>query len=573
MSKMGNLPLRLFLSLVLVSLASAAEAGVENTVHNLAAQSFTPGGKSANPCNFCHTPHNATASRALWSRTVPGNTYKLYESSTLKATLNQPTGSSRLCLSCHDGTIALDEGPSRFSGGKVGFITGNASLGTDLSDDHPISFQYDSALSLARGELLEPSILPSSTPLDQAQQLQCTTCHDPHEDRNPKFLVVDNRYSKLCLTCHQIKGWPASVHAISSATWKGTGLNPWSNTDYKTVAENGCSNCHHVHSAGHPQGLLNSDKEAKNCLVCHNGSTASKDVEREFRKFSAHPVDQSDWVHSPKEDPRSMPRHVACADCHTPHAVQAAKEGRASLLSSLQGPKGINASGAAVAQASFEYEVCYACHGVKEPLKATVVRKDGVANTRLEFDPGNVSYHPVVAPGKNFNLGGFDPGLNPSSMILCTDCHNSDSSDLVNGPHGSSYEPILEREYQVNDPSPQSYQAYSLCYKCHSQTAVLSDQDGFPHRKHVVDVQAPCAACHDAHGSRNSAHLINFMIRGKTGYTVVSYSKNGILDYQSLGPSQGQCSLSCHGSDHDARRYPVPKLPPPTPSPTSPAKP
>ena len=48
---------------------------------------------------------------------------------------------------------------------------------------------------------------------------------------------------------------------------------------------------------------------------------------------------------------------------------------------------------------------------------------------------------------------------------------------------------------------------------------------------------------------------------------VVSYSKTGKLDYQSLGASQGQCSLSCDGSDHDAKRYPVPKLPPLPPSP------
>ncbi len=562
-----------FLAVVLFTAPLRAE--VEKTAHNLAAPGLGKDGRATNPCYFCHTPHNVAAPRALWNRSVPGNTYKLYESSTLKATLNQPTGPSRLCLSCHDGTIALDEDPKKSRPRKTGILAGKSSLGTDLSDDHPISFKYDSVLSGMRGELMEPSILPSSTKLDETGQLQCTTCHDAHEDRNPNFLVMDNRFSQLCVTCHKIKNWSSSVHALSTATWTGLGRDPWSHTDYKTVAENACQNCHLMHSAGRPQGLLNLDKESKTCLACHNGGAGSKDVDRDFRKFSAHPVQQSESLHSPKEDPRGMTRHVACSDCHAPHAVQPARVGPTSLLGSLQGVKGINASGAAVAQASFEYEVCYACHGVNEQFRGAVIRKDHVTNTRLEFDSGNVSYHPVVAPGRNPNVGGLEAGVVPSSMILCTDCHNSDSSGLVKGPHGSSYEPILERAYQLQDPSPESYQAYGICYKCHNRGALLSDQSAFPHKLHVADKQAACAVCHDAHGSRSSSHLINFMIRGKTGNTIVSYSKNGRLDYQSLGPSQGQCSLSCHGIDHDAMRYPVPVIPPPVsePQPKPPPKP
>jgi predicted CXXCH cytochrome family protein len=564
LNRMCLSPAALPAMLVLIALALPAPAGVENTVHNLAAMAVTENGTSPNPCEFCHTPHNANPTRSLWNRTLPANTYKLYESSTMKATVNQPTGDSRLCLSCHDGTIALDDRPDRPTGGKVGVLKGRASLGTDLSDDHPISFTYDAALSGAKGGLVDPSLLPSAIKLDESRQLQCTTCHDPHEDRNPKFLVMDNRSSRLCLTCHDVKGWASSIHALSPATWNGVGLNPWSQTNYKTVAENACANCHPAHSAGRPQWLLQFSKESQNCFVCHNASTAAKDVEREFRKFSAHPVEQQEWVHNPKEDPRLMDRHVSCADCHSPHATQAAKPGAASGLGSMQGAKGVNASGSVVAQASFEYEVCYNCHGIKEQGRAAMIRQDNVTNTRLEFDPANVSYHPVVAPGRSPSLAGFEPGFTPSSVILCTDCHNSDNRSLINGPHGSSYEPILEREYDLQDPSPESYQAYALCYKCHTRAAIFSG--AFPHQKHVVELSTPCATCHDAHGSRSNTHLINFMVRGKTGNTVVSASKSGKLEFQSLAPGQGQCSLSCHGSDHDAKRYPaLQQAPPKTP--------
>ncbi|HEX6570602.1 MAG TPA: hypothetical protein VF055_01175, partial [Steroidobacteraceae bacterium] len=88
---------------------TASQTQVALTVHNL-----TPGGpgqlKETRPtglCVYCHTPHNADPTIALWNRNMPAVTYQLYTSSTLQAAPNQPTGSSRLCLSCHDGILAL----------------------------------------------------------------------------------------------------------------------------------------------------------------------------------------------------------------------------------------------------------------------------------------------------------------------------------------------------------------------------------------------------------------------------------------------------------------------------------
>ena len=555
----GCPPLR-FLSLSLVLAAGSADAAVERTAHNLAAEASAQSGKTFGVCVFCHTPHNARPTRALWNRAVPGISYKLYESPTLTAAVNQPTGSSRMCLSCHDGTIALEDlrvQPRGTRGQRVflGNVTGRGSLGMDLSDDHPISFPYDTALALVKRDLVDPSILPGSLKLDATRQIQCVTCHDPHEDRIPKFLVMENRFSQLCLSCHRPEGWAESVHAVSSAGWRGAGVKPPVREDFNTVAENGCGNCHRAHSAGRPQWLLSFSEEEKNCLICHNGKVASKDVEREFRKFSNHPVERTEWLHKPQEDPRLMTRHVTCGDCHNPHRVTAASAAATSLPNALRAVPGVDASGARVAQATSEYEVCYSCHGVTEQSRTTVIRQDQTVNARLEFDPANPSYHPVVAPGRNRDVTGFEGGYSASSRILCGDCHGSDGSPPVKGPHGSRYEPILQREYQAQDPNNESPQAYALCYKCHNRAALLNNPTGFPHGRHLVNGQAPCAACHDVHGSRRNPGLINFMILGKAGEMVVSASKAGRLEFQRLAPSKGQCFLSCHGNDHSPKTY------------------
>ncbi|MCF6242096.1 MAG: hypothetical protein L3J74_12210, partial [Bacteroidales bacterium] len=111
-------------------------------------------------CIVCHTPHNgtATANAPLWNRELSSvGSYTLYSSPTFDAagTVVDPVGTStsnsRLCLSCHGGTVALEN----FGGTTTGssFVPGYANVGTDLSNDHPISFTYDAALATTDGGL------------------------------------------------------------------------------------------------------------------------------------------------------------------------------------------------------------------------------------------------------------------------------------------------------------------------------------------------------------------------------------------------------------------------------------
>jgi predicted CXXCH cytochrome family protein len=551
-----------FLLFTFYLLPSLAQAAVADTVHNLSATG--PGTikapSVAEICVFCHTPHSASTTRALWNRDLPPTTYNLYTSSTLEATLKQPTGASRLCLSCHDGTTALGNlrVPPATGPVTLGPLTGRASLGTDLSDDHPVSLVYDTALALKQGQLADPAALPKTTPLDSTQQLQCTACHEPHDNRYRKFLRVDDRAAALCTACHRQRNWTGSTHATSPATWRGTGANPWPNSPYTTVADNGCENCHRPHAAPRPPRLLANGQERAVCLVCHNGSVAAKNLDPEFLKFSSHPVSSADWTHDPREDPNTAARHVTCADCHNPHQVASISASPPTASGRLRGVKGVSISGGTVGEAVYEYEVCLKCHGIRDQTTTGIVRQDNIRNIRLKSNPSNPSYHPVPTVGKNTTIQGLEPGYTASSLIYCGDCHNNDewtsTGTAPRGPHGSRYQPILEREYQSNDPSFESFQTYALCYKCHNRSTLLTT-GRFPHSRHVVREQSSCAVCHDAHGSRQNIRLINFMLRDRTGKTVVSPNSKGIIQFQPTGPGRGWCSLSCHGEDHNEKSY------------------
>ncbi|MFQ6084309.1 MAG: cytochrome c3 family protein [Candidatus Aminicenantia bacterium] len=173
-------------------------------------------------CVFCHTPHQASAASGqdpLWNHTLSSTAnYGTYDSDTIDATDITDIGGaaagsanvSNLCMSCHDGTIAVGSlwnppnvNPPADTTTKV---TGGANLGTDLSDDHPINFTYDSTLATNDGELNTPV---STSWVDAGQtvplfssKVQCASCHDPHDDTNQPFLVKGNTDSALCTTCH-----------------------------------------------------------------------------------------------------------------------------------------------------------------------------------------------------------------------------------------------------------------------------------------------------------------------------------------------------------------------------------
>jgi predicted CXXCH cytochrome family protein len=79
--------------------------------------------------------------------------------------------------------------------------TNPAYIGTSLADDHPVNFTYNNALYLADDGLNDPATgdIPG---LLISGKVQCSSCHDVHNNGNGKFLVMNNDSSALCTTCH-----------------------------------------------------------------------------------------------------------------------------------------------------------------------------------------------------------------------------------------------------------------------------------------------------------------------------------------------------------------------------------
>jgi len=201
---------KLLVFFVCALLTTGLYAAITGSGHDFTALGWSGG----EICLPCHTPHNAKVAPddlvPLWNHDVTAAVFTVYSSptGTLDAVgLGQPAGVSKACLSCHDGTVALDA-----YGANVpvpNMIGGVYDLGTDLSNDHPISFTYDTALSVADGELFDPAADPSGlggtigNDLLFAGQLECASCHDVHNTAAvASLLVKSNAASALCLTCH-----------------------------------------------------------------------------------------------------------------------------------------------------------------------------------------------------------------------------------------------------------------------------------------------------------------------------------------------------------------------------------
>ncbi|MHC4975047.1 MAG: cytochrome c3 family protein [Planctomycetota bacterium] len=517
----------------------AQQTSVVDSVHNLSATG--PGSVRATSeeqvCIFCHAPHNASPVRPLWNRQMPTDSYLIYSSRSFDAEPGQPTGMSKMCLSCHDGTIAIGnvvsrETPISMSSGVTTIPAGSAHIGTDLRDDHPVSFRYDHSLASLDQQLLDPMTIPHEIQLDANGEMQCTSCHDAHNNAFGNFLVMSNIGAQLCMSCHQVGTTPIMDHQD-------------------------CASCHQPHSAPSGPYLLRGSTIAETCLMCHDGSDPdAQDIATDVAKFSTHET------HSVVDPAGSAFEHVSCVDCHQPHTMQIGSGIAPSVHPNFGEVDGVSASGAEIQSASFEYEVCFKCHADSTSISPIVGRTIVESNTREEFATDAVSYHPVVGPGRNADVQSLLPQWSESSVMYCSDCHGSDNSELTGGlgspgVHGSSESPLLVARYSMNDLTTESSQAYALCYRCHDRNSILGDESFPEHRKHIVEEDTSCYVCHDAHGissiqgsSRNNSHLINFA----TG-VVLPDPISGRLEFIDQGLLAGTCYMQCHGTVHSPETY------------------
>ncbi len=209
--------------------------GIVGSVHDFSRASWNPGSSSytGEICNVCHAPHDGGRDTykagLLWNRRLSSATYIMYDNSwspgITHAQDSQPTGNSKLCLSCHDGSLALDAFGSYTGTGwrmwdentnKVIPRFKDATGRLDMHGTHPISVTYAApGGGTAKGFNPATNTWPGGLTIADTLQngkVQCSTCHDVHD--TPGEVVPGTQLlragltaaqggaSALCLTCH-----------------------------------------------------------------------------------------------------------------------------------------------------------------------------------------------------------------------------------------------------------------------------------------------------------------------------------------------------------------------------------
>ena len=210
---------------MLLAASGTALAGISSTKHNLSTSGTGTIKATAQTeiCVFCHTPHGAStvANTPLWNHSLSAVTsYGVYSNTnSINATditaITATDGStSSLCLSCHDGTIAvnaqnnvsnnaLGEAMQGGTGAGNAFMSVTGNLGgtnTALTNDHPVNFTYDTTLVNADTKLTAVASLTEVKLF--TGKVQCASCHDVHDSTNVPFLRASMSGSSLCLKCH-----------------------------------------------------------------------------------------------------------------------------------------------------------------------------------------------------------------------------------------------------------------------------------------------------------------------------------------------------------------------------------
>ena len=247
---------------------------IDGSKHDLAVGTITDAGgavigsDNGEICVYCHTPHasETTIAAPLWNKPQATASYtSVYDgsiSTTIDGTVLSIGSVSIACLSCHDGAQAMDTvinapGTNGFNaaGARMNTLGGTgtiddaaatfpnrltinpvANIGTDLTNDHPISILYGGFdLGGATPDPVDPDfVTPASDLISGITQwwvdtsegtngireksdmilyrrdnggvfqpfVECASCHDPHDPSNGTFLRIANNTSAVCLACH-----------------------------------------------------------------------------------------------------------------------------------------------------------------------------------------------------------------------------------------------------------------------------------------------------------------------------------------------------------------------------------
>lgn len=427
------IPLFFILTLTAAWMAGAGPhtpTQVSATKHNLSTsgtgtyKSDVTGG-TTEICVFCHTPHGGNTDAPLWNRSNSANSITPYTSDVMSAlsyTGDSSLGTgqlhvkTRICLSCHDGTIAMgklvnlpyglteDIPILNAPGGQM--PTGAAGyIGVDLSDDHPVAIVQDNIkdrelrMPPTAGVNVKLYYIDANTkaaarnPAQNGDYVECTSCHDAHDNYYGNFLSDSNAGSQICTSCHNKEtGGVVGAHDNSSAGYNPNGSAPGTPTFIgdKVGGVSGvkCMNCHYPHRAGATGAAppwskftsanggwyLLTFQEENACFnqpnrwgnstnVCHGSGapippSGGRDIQTDVNRTSAHRVGDQAGRHGAVEVRAGTLNgwftsgvwHVECEDCHNPHTagtgVHTQGTNTIDTTSSLYGVSYVRVSGA-----------------------------------------------------------------------------------------------------------------------------------------------------------------------------------------------------------------------------------
>jgi hypothetical protein len=226
-----------------------AGSGIVGSKHDM--RQVTRGGFSAGAetrvCAYCHTPHHSLGTNdvasvngyyPLWSHVISTETFTPYKSITWNSqgekTTDPMKGPSRLCMSCHDGAVGLDQyygnNPNGGTAISEGDTFGSIDVGLmgNMANDHPMGFEWTALDRTTYPEIRLGAFNPTTqtsgsgttakakiTSLDSVMFkdpnnasvsiFTCASCHDVHNGPNVvenAFLYEQQKDSMFCTMCH-----------------------------------------------------------------------------------------------------------------------------------------------------------------------------------------------------------------------------------------------------------------------------------------------------------------------------------------------------------------------------------
>lgn len=238
---------------------AAPGAGITDSLHDFTSAANTAAHtdhEEASICIFCHVQHRfrtvpAETSRLLWNHKLSANTFgwsditQTYGGTLLPTNLGTWGGTTKNCLSCHDGTVSIGDlyrpsgkftawtgthvtaagimnvtGKSHFIGGGTGDLKGNHPVGVPYPYGGVVN-TYNSITTGDRLDLSDYVAAPVNVKLftdignDVIQGasagssgIECASCHDVHNKHVVEEHLLRDYYdtagskSQICLDCH-----------------------------------------------------------------------------------------------------------------------------------------------------------------------------------------------------------------------------------------------------------------------------------------------------------------------------------------------------------------------------------